>query len=344
MRRHIFFGVLMVAAAICLHVAAGDAGPARPDLPVRPLRILSGPLGGQWHAMGEKLAAVLCYAGIPAVNEVGGGVENLRLVGEGEADIGFTLSSFLGAAGAGEKELPKVNLDNAVLLSCLYSQVFYLIVRGDTVARHDLKSVRDFLRVKASLRLATLPKGTGSEFLLKMLLTGAYATSYAQLERQGWNIMFRNYEEIAAGFSSGEFDACAFTLGVGARLIPELEKRDGSAVILPIDYEILGLMTRKFMTFTSFIEPRDHGSVTERLATLGDYSCLVVQNALPEDLVYAINAAMWAGRSQFAKISADMKRFSPRIATSGRNKMHPGSLRFWNSPEMEVLKKIRRRR
>lgn len=338
-----------IAIGMCLFIApfavrAGDAEAGNRDTPGGPLRILSGPEGGQWHALGEEIAFILGEAGIPARNEAGGGVENLRLVGEGGADVGFTLYSFLGAAGAGEKELPAINLDNAVLMACLYPQVFYLVVRGEIASKRNLKSLGDLLEMEEPLRFATLPAGTGSEFIFRMLLKNGYGVDYRRLESQGWNLAFQSYADIADGFRDGVLDACAYTAGPGLELIPDLQRRNRAVRILPVEEETLGLMTRRFMTFTSFIEPRDHRCVEESTATIGDYTCLVIRNDLPGDLVHGINKALWERKHRLARISSDMRRFSPRTAIVGQSKVHPGSLRFWNTPEMEALKKQRRRR
>lgn len=302
------------------------------------LHILAGPLGGQWHALGQEMENIFRNAGIPAQNNVGGGVANLALVGEGKADIGFTLYSFMGAAGAGEKELPEVNLDNAVLLANLYPQVLYIIVRKEMATRHDLKTLDDLLKITDPVRFATLPKGTGSEFIFNMLLRNAYRTSYDQLAAQGWDVRFQSYAEITRLFLDGELDVCAYTAGPGTYLIPALEEKNLDAILLPVDEEMLNLMTHQFMTITYVIEKGDYKSVNEDILTLGDYSCLVVQNSLPEDLVYTLNKLLWDNKEALAKVTKDMNEFSPRFAVAGQSTVHPGSLKFWNSPEMLELK------
>ena len=308
------------------------------------LHILTGPPGGQWDALGLELEKLLTANGLPAKKEVGGGVENLRLVGEGKADIGFTLYSFLGAAGAGEKELPEVDLDNAVLLSNLYPQVLYLIVRKGVADSHNLKTLGDLLKITDPIRFATLPKGTGSEFIFNMLLKSAYRTSYDRLEEQGWKVGFQSYAEITRLFLAGELDVCAYTAGPGTYLIPALEEKKLDAVLLPIDEEMLNLMTHQFMTITYVVEKGDYKSVEKDITTLGDYSCLVVQSSLPDDVVHQINKVMWDHRAEMAKVSKDMEQLSPRFAVSGQSKVHPASLKFWNSPEMQDLKKGGRKR
>ena len=319
------------------------AGPGESGARAAPLRILAGPPGGQWNALGDALAALLEKSGIPAVNEPGGGVENLRLVGEGAADIGFTLYSFMGAAGAGEAELPRVERDDALLLANLYPQVLYVIVRKDLSERYGLRKLADLLRVTDPIRFATLPRDTGSEFIFNMLLKSAYRTSYDKLTEQGWDISFRSYADITRLFLGGELDVCAYTAGPGTYLIPALEERNLDAVLIPIDDEILSLMTHQFMTITYVIEKGDYKSVDADVPTLGDYSCLVVRADMPEDLVYDINKVLWDNRAELARVSGDMKHLSPRIAIAGQTTVHPGSLRFWNSPEMQALRNAGRR-
>ncbi|MCD8350392.1 MAG: TAXI family TRAP transporter solute-binding subunit [Planctomycetaceae bacterium] len=338
-----------LAALLCFAVCMSAMGVARGGEDASlgypgKLHIMAGPRGGQWNALGNALAELLTEAGIPAENRVGGGVENLKLVGDGAADIGFTLHSFLGAAGAGEKELPEVNLDNAVLLANLYPQVLYIIVRKDVAREHNITYLGDLLKISGKLRFSTLPKGTGSEFIFNMLLKSAYQTDYDQLASQGWDINFQSYAEISRLFLAEELDVCAYTAGPGTYLIPALEKNNLDAVLLPVEEEMLDLMTHQFMTITYIIEKDDYQSVTEDIVTLGDYSCLVVQSAIPEDVVYNINKVLWENRMEMGKVSEDIENIHPRFAIAGQSKVHPGSLRFWTSPEMEAMKSRRTRR
>ncbi len=330
--------LLIVTIGMAGGVSAGELG--YPGT----LNMLAGPPGGQWNALGDKMAELLSEAGIPAKNQVGGGVENLYLVGEGKADIGFTLYSFLGAAAAGEKELPKVNLDNAVLLANLYPQVLYVIVRKEIAEEHNVKTLGDMLKVKGRIRFATLPKGTGSEFIFDMLLRNAYRTDYGLQSAMGWHINFWSYAEITKRFLAGELDVCAYTAGPGTYLIPALERANLNAILLPMQEDKLDLMTHQFMTITYTIQAGDYESVTEDVLTLGDYSCLVTQAKLPEDLIYRINEVLWQGKEALAEVSGDMNSMSPRIAVAGLSTVHPGSLKFWNSPAMQELRKQRGKR
>ncbi len=304
--------------------------------------ILSGPNGGQWNALGNEMAKILTEAGIPTRTQVGGGVENLRLVGEGKADIGFSLYSFLGAAQAGEIELPEVNLDNAVILANIYPQVLYIIVRKDVAEKHNLKTLADLLKITDTLRFDTLPKGTGSEFIFNMLLKNAYRTNYDELAKQNWDIRFESYAEITRLLLAKELDVCAYTAGPNTYLIPTLIEKNVDAIFLPVDEEMLNLMTHQFMTITYVIQKGDYEYVPEDVLTLGDFSCLVTQNNLPEELIYNINKILWENKDRLEKITKDIADLSPRYAIAGQSSVHPGSKKFWTTPEMLELKKAKK--
>lgn len=340
-------GLFLIALFSLLSAAwSGDAARAedrKPDAPGT-INILTGPPGGQWNALGNELEKLLREVGIPARSHIGGGVDNLRKVGDNEADIGFTLYSFMGAAGAGEKELPAVNLDNAVLLANLYPQVLYIIVRKDVATRYNIKTLRDLLNVADPIRFATLQKGTGSEFIFNMLLKSAYRTDYDKLAEHGWKINFMSYANITEKFLAGELDVCAYTAGPGTYLIPILEEKNLDAILLPVDEEMLNLMTHQFMTITYVINKGDYKSVDEDILTLGDYSSLVVRRALPDDLVFKINEILWNRKADLAKVSEDINTLSPRFAVAGQSQVHPGSLKFWHSPEVQAAKQNEQKR
>lgn len=301
--------------------------------------ILTGPRGGQEYALGEGLANLLRQEGVKARALVGGEVENLRLVGEGKADVGFTMYSFLGATAAGEKELPSVDPDNVVLLTNLYPQVLYVIVRKELAEEHKLRSLGDLLKVKGALRFSTLPKGTGSEFIFNMLMKSAYRTSYDSLAEQGWDIHFESPAAIRRRFIDGELDVCTYIAGPGTYLLPAFERVNMETVLLPVEEEMLDLMTHQFMTISYVIEKGDYENVDEEILTLGDYSCLVARRSLPDGVVRMINYALWENRRELALTSKDILSLTPRYAVAGQSAVHPASMKFWTSPEMQEAKK-----
>ena len=294
------------------------------------LRLLTGPNGGQWFMLGDPIAEILTKYVIPTTSRLGGGVSNITNVNAKLGDIGFTLACFLGAAQSGEKEYQYIKLDNATLMANVYPQVLYFLIRKDFAEEHGIDSVDTLLRKKMPLRFASLKPGTASEFILSLLLRYGYNTSFDKLRENGWILSFNNYAETADNFVAGELDCFAYTAGTMVPLILTIEEHT-DVVVLPLDQKVLDLLSNKFQTHTYTIQPGTYRSVTKPVKTLGDFTCLVVRKDFPDDLVFAINKALWENKEAITSVVKDFGALSPETALPHGLPTHPGSITFWNS-------------
>lgn len=303
--------------------------PQKDDWPPH-LRLLTGPNGGQWFMMGDPIAEAIGRTVLPTTSRMGGGVDNIANVSKKRGDIGFTLSCFLGAADSGESEYEKLREENAILMVNIYPQVLYFLVRKDFAQRYGITDVESLLKLRMPLRFASLKPGTASEFILTLLLKYGYHTSFEQLREQGWEISFNNYAETADNFVDGEIDCFAYTAGTVVPLIKTMEEHT-EVCILPVGQKVLDLLSDKFKTSSYTIMPGVYKSVTVPMQTLGDYTSLIVRKDLPQDLVYAINKALWENREYIAGFIEDFGKLSPQTALPVGLAHHPGSGRFWHS-------------
>ena len=108
------------------------------------LRMLSGPNGGQWFFMGEKMAEILTTELLPTSCRIGGGLANIDNVGKKNADIAFTLGCFLGASSTEDNS--SINIKNVSVLARVYPQVMYFLVRQDFAKKHRIDSVEALLK------------------------------------------------------------------------------------------------------------------------------------------------------------------------------------------------------
>ena len=293
------------------------------------LRMLTGPNGGQWFMLGDPIAEVLSKHVAPTSSRLGGGVSNINNVNLKMGDLGFTLTCLMGAAQSGEQEYKSIKMDNAILMANVYPQVLYFLVRKDFAEKHGIDSVETLLQKKMPLRFASLKPGTASEFILSLLLKYGYNTSFEQLRAQGWQVFFNNYAETADNFVAGDLDCFAYTAGTTVPLIMTMEQHT-PVVVLPLKQEVLDLLTGKFKTGTYIIKPGTYKSVTSPVLTLGDYTSIVVRKDLPDNLVVAINKALWENKSAIAKVIADFGALSPATALPKGLPAHPGSTSFWS--------------
>lgn len=318
----------VLLCCVCL-LPQGAAAQSRADWPTH-LKMLTGPNGGQWFMMGELIAEVLSKGVVPTTSRIGGGMSNIESLNNGLGDIGFSLTCFLGASRSGEEEYQNIRFDNATLMANVYPQVLYFLLRKDFAEQHDIRSVEDLLKLEMPLRFASLKPGTASEFILNLLFKHGYNTGFAQLKKQGWLISFNNYAETADNFVSGDLDCFAYTAGTTVPLILTMEQHT-DVVVLPVEEHVLDLLAEKFKTSTYTIKTGDYKCIKEPVKTLGDWTCILVRKDLPNDLVFAINKALWDGRDYISGVIKDFGGLSPATALPQNLEAHPGSIEFWNS-------------
>jgi TRAP transporter TAXI family solute receptor len=328
----LFLAAFVLVSAGGKHCVFAADSPPKAGTPERPshLRILAGPGGGQWFTAGERMATILTRNIAPTTSRIGGGVKNIADVDKRIADIGFTLTCFLGAGQSGEQEYQSMAAENVALLANVYPQVVYFLMRKDVAQQYGVTDVASLLKLRAPLRFASLKPGTASEFLLNMVLKYGYDSSFAKLREQGWQLEFNNYAETADNFVEGKLDCFAYSAGTEVPLILTMEKHT-EVVVLPIDQNVLDLLEKKFKTRTYTIMPGLYTSVTTPIATLGDSTCLIVRKDLPDGFVFEIAKALWENKADLVDAVKDMQALTAKTAIPSGFAIHPGAKKFWGS-------------
>jgi len=292
------------------------------------LRFVSGPSGGTWFALGGTLAGVWTQSVIPTTSGTGGGTANILTISRGQADIGLTTLSVFNAAVKGIDPF-KEPVKGTMLFANLYRQYAYFIMRKDYATKNGVKTLGDVIRKKLPIRFATLTPGTASEFVIRLLFEKGYGVTWSDIKSWGGRVEFASYTDGANLLCDNNLDMFAFQISRVASVIMDIESRI-DVVILPVDEEAIQALANYLGTTKFFIEPGVYKSVTEPVPTVGDYTCLVIRENLPEDLVYKLAEALWNKKEQIAKAFADMAELNPQEAISQGVPAHPGSIKFWS--------------
>lgn len=292
------------------------------------LRFVSGPSGGTWFALGGTLSSMWTESVIPMTSGTGGGTANIVTISKGQADIGLTTLSVFNAAVKGIDPF-KEPVKGTVLFANLYRQYAYFIMRKDYATKNGVKTLGDVIRKKLPIRFATLTPGTASEFVIRLLFEKGYGVTWSDIKSWGGRVEFASYTDGANLLCDNNLDMFAFQISRVASVIMDIESRT-DIVILPVDEEAIQKLAEYLGTTKFYIEPGVYKSVTEPVATVGDYTCLVIRQNLPEDLVYKLAEALWKKKDQIAKAFVDMAELNPQEAISEGVPAHPGAVKFWS--------------
>ena len=297
------------------------------------LRFMSGPQGGNWSALGDSLCALWSSSNLPPAYSVrGAGVTNILNIHARRGDLGFSVTSLLGAALKGEADFSGRRITNAVIMANLYSQYTYFIMRKDFADKNAVKSVEDIITKRIPVRFATLRPGTSSEFVVKALFEKGYGLDYRKaFQNWGGSVEYASYDGGAELLAENHADCFAFSVGKVAPIVQSIESRT-DVVLLSVGQEALDRLSDAYGTVTLTVEPGIYKSFpegSETVKTVGDYTCIVIRKDLPESLVYELNKALWEHKEELAAAVQDMSELEAASALPEKVPAHDGSVNFW---------------
>ncbi|MCE1205779.1 MAG: TAXI family TRAP transporter solute-binding subunit [Spirochaetia bacterium] len=294
------------------------------------LKFMAGPPGGNWFALGTALSEMWSKAVLQTTSSTGGGVANILNTDAKKGDFGFSVTSLVGAAIAGEEDFTGKAVKNTVVMANLYTQFTYFIVRKDFADKNGIKTFDDMINGNVPVRFATLKPGTASEFVIKALFKKGYGTDYDKLKKKGWTFEFTSYENGTDLIADNHLDCFAFSVGRVASVVMNIENST-PIYILPVGQKALDALAQAYGTTTFTVEPGIYKSVKTPIKTVGDYTCIVIRKDLPDSLVYELNKALWANKSSLAMAVQDINELNPKEALPEGVPAHPASVQFWKT-------------
>ncbi|WP_408630603.1 TAXI family TRAP transporter solute-binding subunit [Micromonospora echinaurantiaca] len=276
-----------------------------------PIRIATGSPTAVYHAFGQSLAAILNRE-LPGVRAsvvvTAASAENVRLVGAGDAELGFTQADVLPAAPATH---PSV-----LAVARVYDDLLHLV----TTAGGPVRTLADLRGRRVSVGAA----GSGTEITASRLLAVAQLGDNAvHRERLG-------LDDSVAALRSGRIDAFFFSGGLPVRAVEELS---GATAIRIVD---LGDWTDPLRhgnpeVYVSRDIPRSVYGV-DPVTTVANPNFLVVRANLPESLVREVTRLLMERRAELAAAHPAAGRMSPRAAiATAPLPLHPGAAAWYRA-------------
>ncbi|MFE9691812.1 TAXI family TRAP transporter solute-binding subunit [Micromonospora sp. NPDC005806] len=291
-------------------VAGLSACRDEPTEPVR-IRIATGSPTAVYHAFGQSLAAILNRE-LPGVRAsvvvTAASAQNIRLVGSGQAELGFTQADVL----------PPRAPEHATVLAVarVYDDLLHLV----TTAGGPVRTLAD-LRGR---RVSVGADGSGTEVTaMRLLQVAQLGGDQVQQEHLG-------LDDSVAALRAGRIDAFFFSGGLPVRGVAELA---ASTAVRMVD---LGEWTEPLR--------RGYGQVyvtrdiprsvyrTEPVSTVANPNYLIVRADLPEALVREVTRLLMERRAELAAAHPAAGRMSPRAAiVTTPLPLHPGAADWYRS-------------
>ena len=322
-----------LAALAALAVAAASSAPAAQE-DVRHFRIATGPTAGTYFPIGALLAGIISdpeggracgeggSCGVPGLIAVAqatdGSVANLAAIASGRFPSALAQADVVHWAYAGEGPLAGQGENTALrAIANLYPESVHLIARRGS----GISSVSDLIGRAVSLDTA----GSGTRADADLILA-AFGLSEDDIQP-----IYASLGRAADMIEAGEIDALFFVGGYPAQGISALADQD-LITLVPIDGPEAQALRESHPFFSPDRIPGDAYAGVEGVDTLSVGAQWVVGAAEPEDLVYAIAAALWhpENRRLLDAGHAKARLIRPETALSGITiPLHPGAARYY---------------
>lgn len=307
----------LLASALALAVS-GSASAADTFV-----RMVSGPSGGSWYPLGAKIMQVFDdqIDGITTSNTSGGGIGNIKAVGGGDAEIGWSYAhtSYNGYTGTGKFKKPN---DNVRHFATLYPAMFQVAVPADS-------KIQTFDDMKDANISPGKSNWTGTAFAESIL--NAYGYGFDDIKSNGGTVHHVSYTESVALVKDGHVDVFMAATSMPQASFLDLEHSPGIRFIGLPDDKLKEIIDANPGYIPGVMPAGVYESISEDTNTLGIVTNMVVSADLSEDLVYQMCKVFWDNHAAFAEVKGVWNSVKLEDALAGAAiPLHPGAKKCYD--------------
>jgi uncharacterized protein len=295
------------------------------------LRFATVGVGSAWYNYGAGMAE-LARQKLPTgssidVLPIAGGVGNIKLIQNGEAELGisFAVTSAEGCGGTGafKEKQDKVR----ALMGGL--DIYYF---GTFVTKKSgVTSWNDIAAAKNNFKLQTTrPGGTGEQGVRQVL--ALLGSSKEEVAKKGGFIEATERTGTAESIKDGQADGWAHTVTKGHPAATQILTVN-DMIMLPLPDDVIKGMVDKHGWAEAVIPPNTFKGQAEPVKTVMAVSNILVASSVPETVVYTITKTIVESAGQLPKIHAALADFDPKRTAepslNGGCPLHPGAAKYY---------------
>ncbi len=284
------------------------------------LSIATGGTGGVYYPYGGAMASVISkyVPGVEATAEVtAAAVDNLKLVGAGEADLGYAYPDLSYDAMEG-KNLFKSKLPIR-MVAHLYVSYFHLVTLGNS----PIKSVADLKGKKVS----TGAPGSGTEVVAFRVLEAFNINPDKDIKRDRLSVV-----ESVNALKDGKIDAFFWVGGLPTAAILDLAATPNlSMKLIPTDVALQKIFQKYGQIYVKATIPKTtYPKMTADIGVVGIPNVLVCNTNADPDLIYKSLKAMFDHKNDLVAVHSQAKELTLENAVIKTVvPYHPGAIKFF---------------
>jgi TRAP transporter TAXI family solute receptor len=295
------------------------------------LRFATVGVGSAWYNYGAGMAE-LVRAKLPAgssvdVLPIAGGVGNIKLIQNGEAELGisFAVTSAEGCGGTGafKEKQDKVR----ALMGGL--DIYYF---GTFVTKKSgITSWNEIAAAKNKFKLQTTrPGGTGEQGVRQVL--ALLGSSKEEVAKKGGFVEATERTGTAEAIKDGQADGWAHTVTKGHPAATQILTVN-DMIVLPLPDNVIKGMVEKHGWAEVTMPPNTFKGQTQPVKTVMAVSNILVAASVPDSVVYTITKTIMENASKLPQIHAALGDFNPKRAAdpslNGGCPLHPGAAKYY---------------
>jgi TRAP transporter TAXI family solute receptor len=284
------------------------------------LTLASGSPGGVYYPLGGGMAVAIqkttdlrC-----AAESTGASVENSRLVGAKESDMGMVMGSIAYKAAQGQdpfkEKLPLVTLFQ------MYPAPEHIV----TLSAKGIRSVKDLRGKKVSIDVP----GSGCAVMAKAILE-----EYGFNTEKDLTIAHLSQSESVQALKDGVVDAVFFNFAYpGSAVLDLAATRD--IVLIPLEPPMADKLVKKYPYYVKITIPgKTYPKAENDVLCLGDSNVLVANKAMENEVAYKVVKAIFEniqkGKWALINIHPIAAQLTPQNAVNSPIALHPGALKYF---------------
>jgi TRAP transporter TAXI family solute receptor len=268
------------------------------------LTIATGGTGGVYYPLGGGLADVIAdnIEGYSAsVQETNASVDNMLLIGDGGADIAFTLGDTAADAVSGEGE----DFAEGPIEACALARIYDNFTQIVTSADSGIASIEDMRDKRISLG----SPGSGTEVIALRILEAAGIDPDADIERQQLGV-----DETVAGLRDGTVDAGFWSGGLPTGALVDYATT-GEMVLVPHAEYTQDMVDAHGDVYVEDVIPADtYEGQTEDVDVIVVPNVLAVNTNMDEQLQQDLTRVLFEQKDALVQVHAAAEELDPEIA------------------------------
>lgn len=283
------------------------------------ISIATGGTGGVYYPFGGAIAEIINKQ-IPnttATAEVtGASVENVRLVGQGKATLGFTMNDTLYDAYVGTGKFKDNKIDSLRTILQVYPNVFHIV----TLKKSPIKKISDLKGKKVSVGAP----GSGTEYKSSLVFP------LLGIDYKDMKVYRLSFAENTTQLKDGIIDAGVWSVATPTSSIMDLATTH-DIFLVPFSNKEIETIEKTFPFYSKWIITKDtYKGQTQDVQTIAVWNSIVCHKDMPEDLVYKITKAIFENRKSLLDTHKIAEFTTPENSvTKSPIPIHPGALKYY---------------